>query len=484
MNDKAFDKHFREELNEEIKYPFDDKLWDNLSQRLDDHNKGSSVLGSTLLPKAGSGFRNLYWLAPLFLLLLGTNAWYMWNAHNAQQDNEHLKGEMQSLKTILEKRDTVVKTQIIYKTDTLYIDRKILDSEKKISNTNKPNFLDAERGPSVPKVFGMSLDSIFLTQKSSKTPFESITNKINPASIPTENPKTDLLNPFQKPTQSIDNQLIKNNENSNTNKQNDIVALDNKEETKAEIGYKSVANKIAATDKLPLLMSSVLALPTVQKQNILSALNEMPIQKPVPFKRFYVGLTGSWLNYQTAWVNAAGIEVFRNEKGYQVGLRMEYAFNENWRLMLGSDYCPFDVNISWKDKRYNLPDIPQAYQASHKMKSVEAREPLLNGFVGAKYVFNGLGAKPYLGLAYSAMKILPYVATYHMQNLWTQADADVEVSHSGQTISNLMMLTGGYEFKLGGRFVAQTEAFYYKDLNKEQKMFDLFGVRATVLARF
>ena len=137
MNDKAFDKHFREELNEEIKYPFDDKLWDNLSQRLDEHDKGNSVLGSTLLPEAGSGFRNLYWLAPLFLLLLGTNAWYMWNARNAQQDNEHLKGEMQSLKTILEKRDTVVKTQIIYKTDTLYIDRKILGSEKKISNTNK-----------------------------------------------------------------------------------------------------------------------------------------------------------------------------------------------------------------------------------------------------------------------------------------------------------------------------------------------------------
>lgn len=483
MNDKAFDKHFREELSEDIKYPFDDKLWDNLSQRLDEHDKGNSVLGGTVLPEAGSGFRNLYWLAPLFLLLLGTNAWYMWNARETQQDNEQLKGEMQSLKTILEKRDTVIKTQIIYKTDTLYIDRKILGSEKKISNTDKQSFLDVERSPFL-KESGFRSSPAFLTQKSVETPFESITNKTNQTSIPTENPKTDLFNSSQKPTQSIDNQSIKNNENIHTNKQNDIIALDNKDQTKAEIGYKSVATQIAATDKLPSLMPSILVLPTLQKQNILAALNDMPIQKPVPFKRFYFGLTGSWLNYQTAWVNATGTEVFRNEKSYQVGLRMEYAFNEHWRLMLGSDYCPFDVNISWKDDRYNLPDIPQAYRVSHKMKSVEAHEPLLNGFVGAKYVFNGLRAKPYLGLAYSAMKILPYKATYHMQNLWTQADSDVEVDEPGKIISNLMMLTGGYEFKLGGRFVAQTEVFYYKDLNKEQKMFDLFGVRATILARF
>jgi hypothetical protein len=473
MNDKAFDKHFRAELSEDIKYPFDDKLWDNLSQRLDEHDKGNSVLGGTMLTEAGSGFRNLYWLAPLFLLLSGTNAWYIWNARETQQDNEHLRGEMQSLKTILEKRDTVIKTQIIYKTDTLYIDRKILGNEKKISSSTKPRFLDSEKGPSV-----------FYNEKGVKSSFRIIEKMPTQSSVLTENPKTDLFNSSQKPTQSIDNQSIKNNENIHTNKQNDIIALDNKDETKAEIGYKSLATQIAATDKLPSLMPSILVLPTLQKQNILAALNAMPIQKPVPFKRLYFGLTGSWLNYQTAWVNAAGLEVFRNEKSYQVGLRMEYAFNEHWRLMLGTDYCPFDVNISWKDKRYNLPDIPQAYQASHKMKSVEAREPLLNGFVGAKYVFNGLRAKPYLGLAYSAMKILPYKATYHMQNLWTQADSDVEVDEPGKTISNLVMLTGGYEFKLGGRFVAQTEVFYYKDLNKEQKMFDLFGVRATVLARF
>jgi hypothetical protein len=473
MNDREFDKHFREGLSGEIEHPFDDKLWDSLSQRLDEHDKGTGVLGGAMSSEAGSGFRHLYWLAPLFLLLLGTNAWYMWNAQKTQQDNEKLMGEMRSLKTVLEKRDTVVKTKIIYKTDTIYIDRKTSGFERKISSASKSSFFDSERGPSV-----------FYTKKSEKTPLELTANKINKASAETENPKTDLSTVPQKPIESIDNQSVKKEESTNKIVGNNVIPIEKEEEIETEIGYKGMATQTTATEKLPLLMPLMMPLPMLQKQNVLAALNALPIQKPVPFKRLYFGLTGSWLNYQTAWLNNAGLEVYRTEQSYQVGLRMEYAFNDNFRLMLGSDYCPFSFNISWKDDRYNLPDIPAEYLRSHKMKSVEANERLLNGFLGAKYIFNGIRARPYLGLAYSAMKILPYEATYHMQNLWTQADTDVAVPYSGATISNLMMLTGGYEFKIGGRFVAQTEAFFYKDLNKEQKMFDLFGVRATVLARF
>jgi hypothetical protein len=475
MNDREFDNHFRKELEEEIKHPFDDKLWDNLSQRLDEHDKGNTGLGSTILSQKSNGFRNLYWLAPLFLLLLGTNVWYMWNANKTKDDNEKLMGEIKSLKTILEKRDTVVKTQIIYKTDTIYIDRKTSSFEKKISSATKSRFLDSENTPSV-----------FYNEKGINSTFQVNKKTLSESSLSTENPKTDLFNSTknftQKPIESVDSQLVRNNEHLNKTSQNNAIAREN--EIKIDENYSSGSLSVSATDKLPMLMPSTIILPMLQKQNILTALNATPIQKPVPFKHFYFGLTGSWLNYQTAWINNAGIEVHRTEQSYQVGLRMEYAINENWRLMLGSDYCPFNFDISWKDDRYNLPDIPVEYIRSHKMKSVQAKEQLFNGFFGAKYIFKGIRARPYLGLAYSAMKLSSYTANYRLQNAWTNAETDVEVQHPGATISNLMMLTGGYEFKIGGRFVAQTEVFLYKDLNKEKKMFDLFGVRATVLARF
>ena len=477
MNDREFDKHFREGLSEEIRHPFDDRLWDNLSQRLDEHDKGNAVLVGTTPPQIGNGFRNLYWLAPLFLLLLGTNAWYMQNADKTRNDNVKLINEIQSLKTILEKRDTVVKTQIIYKTDTIYIDRKTSSFDKKISSVTKSRFLDSESTPSV-----------FYNEKGIKSAFRVNEKTPNETILVKDNPKTDLINFTQKRIESIDNQLVKNSENSqNTSRntsQNKVVLLENEGEVKTELNNSVRSLTTSATDKLPLLMPSIVTLPTLQKQNLLTALIATPIQKPVPFKRLYFGVTGSWLNYETAWFNNASLEVHRTEQSYQLGLRIEYAFNENWRLMLGGDYCPFNFDISWQDPRYNLPDVPDQYIRTHKMKSVQAKEQLFNGFLGAKYIFNGVRARPYLGLAYSAMKISPYVATYHMQNLWTQVDSDIEVPYSGATISNLVMLTGGYEFKIGGRFVAQTEAFMYKDLNKEKKMFDLFGVRATILARF
>jgi hypothetical protein len=483
MNDREFDSHFRKELEEEIQHPFDDKLWDNLSQRLDEHDKGKTVLGGTTPSQVGNGFRNLYWLAPLFLLLLGTNAWYMWHANNAKDDNEKLMGEIKSLKTILEKRDTVFKTQIIYKTDTIYIDRKISGFDKKVSSSKKSRFLDSESTPSVFKGLEAYSNAVFYNEKGIKSTFEGNKKTLSETSVLKENPKTDLSNFTQKPTESVDNPFVKNNENLNNTSKTNSIALENKGEVKKDGNQSGGSLNILATDKLPILMPSIVILPMLQKQNVLTALTSTPIQKPVPFKRLYFGLTGSWLNYQTAWINTAGLEVHRTEQSYQLGLRMEYAFNEHWRLMLGSDYCPFNFDIAWKDDRYNLPDIPEQYK-NHKMKSVQANEQLFNGFLGAKYIFNGIRARPYIGLAYSAMKILSYDATYHMQNIWTQADIDVDVPHPGVTISNLMMLTGGYEFKIGGRFIAQTEAFLYKDLNKEKKMFDLFGVRATVLARF
>jgi hypothetical protein len=473
MNDREFDNHFRKELEEGIKYPFDDKLWHNLSKRLDEHDAENSVIGGTSIPQVSNGFRSLYWLAPLFSLLLGTNIFYMWNANKVKEDNEKLMGEIKSLKTLLEKRDTLVKNQIIYKTDTIYIDRKTSNLENRTSSVTKQQFSNPETTPSV-----------FYNEKGIKSTTQTNKQQLPGSSLFTEIPKTDYSNLTQKSIESIDNQLVKNSENLNNIAQNNSIIRENKGEIKIDLNHINGSLITSTTDKLPLLTPSIVMIPMLQKQNVLTALNATPIQKPVPFKRLYFGLTGSWLNYQTAWVNNAGIEVHKTEQSYQVGLRMEYAFNENWRLIFGSDYCPFNFEIFWKDPRYNLPDVPEQYNRTHKMKSVQAKEQLFNGFLGAKYVFNGIRARPYLGLAYSAMRLSSYTANYRLQNLWTQAETDVEVEHPGTTISNLMMLTGGYEFKIGGRFLAQTEAFMYKDLNKEKKMFDLFGVRATVLARF
>lgn len=479
MNDRDFDKHFSKRLNEDVQHTFDDTLWGKLSKRLDENDESSAPIG---MVTGANSARYLYWLSPLLLLLLATNAWYMWQVNKTQRNNEQMVGEIRSLKTLLQKRDTIIQSKIIYKTDTVYIDKKPAQSAKmgstgsKIENDNTPfrrNSHGAVLGSrkSVKKAVSVS-------RSLSSAPF--LLNKSTLLSISPSN---------QKISQDVDNQLFTDNNLINKNISENNPLTDNTTKKVEETSpFKSDIdrNNLTEISPLPLIIPQIELpkLPENDKRELTRSLKSMPIIKPAALKHWLVGLSGSWLNYQTAWTTNAGVEVFKTENSYQVGLRIEYAFNDNWRLMMGSDYCPFNFDITWNDDRYNLPTIPDDVLVNHKMKSVKASEPLLNVFVGGKYVFKGNRARPYLGLAYSTMKILPYEAHYRLQNKTTWEETDRLEPHSGATISNLMMLTGGYEFKLGNRFVGQTEAYFYKDLNKIKKMFDLFGVRATVLMRF
>jgi hypothetical protein len=487
MNDREFDKQFSERLTEETQHPYDDRQWELLSDRLDAHDKDKNVGGSAT--KEGSNLRYLYWLAPLLLLLLGTNAWFMWNANNAQHDNEKLISEIHSLKALLEKRDTIIQTEIIYKTDTIYIDRKSFDSNaaKKIdTQINKTSLLN-KKAATYRLSMGESIGykgAVKNANISSQIPLISDNVSKNGALDLNKASKSDPLSIDAKNPQSIDNQGFISNNNTYSTEIGNTISTGFEKKTLDE-SNKVDKNDLTLLEKLPLVPTLQVAMPFVSiNKTAIKELLAIPIIKPAKTNRLYFGLSGSWLNYNTAWINNAGIEVFKTEQSYQLGIRIEYAFNDHWRLMMGSDYCPFVFDIAWKDSRYHLPELPSEVVATHKFKSVSGREPLLNGFLGAKYIFQGIRARPYLGIAYSAMKILPYEATYKLQSLITWSDTERTVQHSGETVSNLMMLTGGYEFKLGGRWVGQAEAYLYKDLNKEKKMFDLFGVRATILTHF
>jgi hypothetical protein len=494
MNDREFDKQFSERLTQDFQHPYDDHQWALLSDRLDIHDKDKSVGGGAT--KSGSNLRYLYWLAPLLLLLLGTNAWFMWNANNTQHANDKLISEIHSLKTLLEKRDTVIQTKIIYKTDTIYIDRKSFGAnaaqkiDTQINNTSSSSTKATTSGLSLSESIGYkglvknvntSNQTPLISDKVSKNEALDLNkaSKSDPLSLPLSKTGIDA-----KKVQNIGNQLLISNENKYSSEKSSPIPA----ELGKNISDESITvdkNNLTLLEKLPLLPTPKVFMPFVLNNKIdTKEFLAMPIIKPANSSRLYFGLSGSWLNYNTAWLNNAGTEVFKTEQSYQLGMRIEYAFNDNWRLMMGSDYCPFVFDIAWKDPRYHLPELPSELVATHKFKSVSAREPLLNGFLGAKYIFKGIRARPYIGLAYSAMKILPYEAKYKLQSLITWSETERTVQHNGETISNLMMLTGGYEFKLGGRWVGQTEAYIYKDLNKEKKMFDLFGVRATVLTHF
>ena len=442
MNDKDFDKIFSKGLSEEPKKAYDERDWENLAQRLEAHDAPAVVA-----PIAANKWKKSLWLAPLLLLLLGVNGWSLLKTNEAEHQNETLLNELKSLKTIIENQNKQTEIKTIIQRDTVIIYKYLPASLS--SNQRKSLISPSNSSEQTPSVF--STKEQLLVEKNS------------------------LLNE-NKSTQLIDNQLINKEKGNDLNK------------TGSEEDKSTMPPRLAIKDFLPLkneqLFKELKSQKDVTPPQLSSLKNASTIIKPAPSNRFFIGPSGGLIYYHAAWFNKDNIEVFRNEKSYQVGLKMEYALNNRWRVVMGGDYCPFNFHVNWYDSRYNLPQ-PTAYFTNNpnvKFISVKAKQSLIQGSVGIKYYFKGNRFRPFVGGGYATMRILPFQAEYEYTE-WNKI-VYTKPFQNTVTINNLLMLNGGFEYRLNARIFAQMDAFYNKDINKAQKTYDLFGLRGTLLFGF
>ena len=204
--------------------------------------------------------------------------------------------------------------------------------------------------------------------------------------------------------------------------------------------------------------------------------------KTLKNNRLYIGLQGGNIRYKTTWKNSIGIDVYKNIESYQAGLKLEYALTEKLRLTAEGNFCPVSFTNYWYDSRYNLPALQYDYQKEKFLKA-ESKQSLLQGNIGAKYLFTEGSAKwrPFVSAAYTLMRIKPFETKYTYQSLWNSTYREQVLSSEAVNVPNLILLSGGLEYRFSKFWVAQAEAFYYKDINKTHKTFDLFGLRAAVL---
>ena len=442
MNDKDFDKIFSKGLSEEPKKAYDERDWENLAQRLEAHDAPAVVA-----PIAANKWKKSLWLAPLLLLLLGVNGWSLLKTNEAEHQNETLLNELKSLKTIIENQNKQTEIKTIIQRDTVIIYKYLPASLS--SNQRKSLISPSNSSEQTPSVF--STKEQLLVEKNS------------------------LLNE-NKNTQLIDNQLINKEKGNDLNK------------TGSEEDKSTMPPRLAIKDFLPLkneqLFKELKSQKDVTPPQLSSLKNASTIIKPAPSNRFFIGPSGGLIYYHAAWFNKDNIEVFRNEKSYQVGLKMEYALNNRWRVVMGGDHCPFNFHVNWYDSRYNLPQ-PTAYFTNNpnvKFISVKAKQSLIQGSVGIKYYFKGNRFRPFVGGGYATMRILPFQAEYEYTE-WNKI-VYTKPFQNTVTINNLLMLNGGFEYRLNARIFAQMDAFYNKDINKTQKTYDLFGLRGTLLFGF
>lgn len=458
MNDKDFDKIFGDKLREERAFNSQDSDWEQLSTRLD-----------TVRPikKEDNRRPGAAWL---WLLLLPIMAFLLWEMNDLKNQNKQLIAQLTDVQAQLAaqhlQHDTVV--QKVQKIDTLII-YKYLPSPKTGAKKSTSTSFSQKNTP----------------QTLSRTP--SVSNDFLTAKTPILNTSDALSSPINILQQDTTAPKVLNDERKMAELTEKLAALDRQITdlkqaiTEQKLSAAQLADCATKQDSLKKQLGVAMALADSLQKYPLS-IESTKTDKSLKNNRLFVGIQGGKINYKTTWKAASGAEVYKNFASYQAGLKLEYALTDKLRLTAGGDYCPFSFLIYWQDKRYNLPAL-QFDPQKEKYQKAETQQTVLQGNIGAKYLFTEGGAKwrPFVAAAYSMMHINPFETKFTYQPLWGTTNREQIVQAESVNIPNLLLLSGGFEYRFSKYGVAQAEAFYYKDVNKTHQTFDLFGVRAAVL---
>jgi hypothetical protein len=453
MSDKDFDKIFGDKLREERAFSSVDNDWEQLTARLD---------APSHVKEKDNRQRGAAWL---WLLLIPIFSLLLWEMNDLKNQNKQLAAQLaemqQQLATYNLGRDTIVK-QVI-KTDTViiykYLPEKKDNRHKDLSLTKNNTRIVP---PSVSKVFDNNTTPISLKSNVFPTSKQGAnTDTIIPKSLNDEKKTAELLDKLA----SLEKQMLDLKQTLLDSKANASNLAD------CATRQDSLAKELIATK---VLVDSLKKTPL--------SINDEKSDKSLKNNRLFIGIQGGQISYRTTWKNSYGVDISKDIKSYQAGVKLEYAITEKLRLTAEGDFCPFSFTNYWQDSRYNLPPLQFDYQKEKFLKA-ESKQTLLQSNIGVKYLFTEGAAKwrPFVAAAYTMMRIQPFDTKFTYQPLWGTTNREQTTTSKAVNIPNLILLSGGLEYRFSKHWVAQAEAFYYKDVNKTHKTFDLFGLRAAIL---
>lgn len=458
MNDKDFDKIFGDKLREERAFNSQDSDWEQLSKRLD-------VVSPT--PEKDNRRRGAAWL---WLLALPILSLLLWQMKEIKEQNKQLAAQLIEVQSQLAahnlQRDTIVRN--VQKTDTVIIYKYLPVSKKEEKKKSTTHSLRKDTSDNI--IVPPSVSNDFSAKNTPKFDDSRVLSMS----------KTALQGDTVIPKAQAEEKRI-------TELNEKLAALDKQIADLKQAITESTANAARLADcatnqnLLKKQLGEAVALADSLKKQPLSEATPKA-DKSLTNNRLFVGVQGGRINYKTTWKNAAGVEIYKNFNSYQGGLKLEYALTDKVRFTAGGDFCPFSFLIYWQDPRYNLP-ATQFDPLKEKYLKAESQQTLLQGNIGAKYILTEGTAKwrPYVSAAYSMMRINPFQTKFTYQPLWGTTNREQIVESKAINVSNLLLLSGGLEYRFSKYAVAQAEAFYYKDVNKTHQTFDLFGARAAIL---
>lgn len=180
---------------------------------------------------------------------------------------------------------------------------------------------------------------------------------------------------------------------------------------------------------------------------------------PLRPKEFEVGVAGGW-----AHPFSQGLD---KQTGCSAGLRAAVGFSPRLRLWADATYLKVRFETDRMDPAIGVPPV-QPPSDDFKFQKAEVPQPSLQYSAGLQYLFRAhRPLKPYIGLGYGAVMLLPYEVTYVFENkqLGIEWNLDTEIDRR-ELATNFLLLRGGFEYPLAQRWTTRLEANYRTNWRK------------------
>jgi hypothetical protein len=419
-----FDKHIKNHLESKPLPAFLESDWDAMHTKLDQASSSHTM----------SWMR--YWWLPLLFLLLGSQVWLFqqWNTVSKQ-----LKASKQNSSNgrLIIQTDTVYQSQIIYRTDTIY-----LGSTTTVRKNSLPFSTENQKPSPSYRTAGQTFyASTWLRNHSLKISKNSIIEKGASRLSPTSQQQFMAI---------AGNSTI---QFTNTHVANSM-----------GIGH---TLKSGAMEYLPGLTIQKLGHP-VQISARTHRLAAPPVTnhflkaKKGPFDDFrlqgismegglgYHTLTNEYLSY-------------RNDVGLQLGVLLQ--FSRSLELWLDATYTNMSFETGQIDERLNLPLVAPP-TSDLDFVAVEAIRPSLLTSLGAMYTHpTGTRLRPQIGVGFSNSSIFDYDIIYEFRNQSNGNEWNAEKSvPMAFHFANHAILKAGAKYALTDYWRAYFRASYYHNI--------------------
>jgi len=404
---------------------------------------------------------------PLLLLLLGmagSNFWFYQQLHKVKNNLLYVQ------------TDTIYKSQVIIQTDTIYQTKLIEEIVTVNTNILSP-----------PSVENQGISN-----------FQNISDKISSSINGTDiqNHITYFNKQFQQQaTQySIASPYWKNRSTINPISSNNWNVLNGVISNSLITNTKPIEEETIVYNDLNSSTFPVIHLPLLSQPFFTSNLNNTPIDIELPFvkqqktlqqrmyqirpKTFHLGLLGG--------VAITDHKDLEHKGGYTFGLNATIGFTSNFRLWSEASFTELEYSSIIIDPALGIPsiDLPKD---NFVFQFAEVNQPAYQFGAGFQYLLNARKKwKPYVGIGYGVVALVPYEVAYEFTDLNSNVDLILEQDvKRKKLLKDHIMLKTGLEYDFTKRWAFQLDGMYRKgNENMGLSSPNVWSVRSGLIYKF